>query len=467
MNKVRSGFIAAVASVLATGGCASGSGGSGGAGGAMEGYPPRDNTHTRTAQFALLQAGEAEDGGESRYREALAAATTAIVQESTNPMGYMLAGQAQIGLDDYVAADTLFSKALELYPAYAEDVRIERESAWITAFNSSIDPLDEGDVAEGIRLLEKAEAIYPGQRPEALINLGMGYSRESRTEDAIDAFGRALEIIRNPRSEGVDSAMLASWAEREMSVSFNRAQMLSQAQRYDDAVAEYETYLASHPDDVTARSSMASALVEAGMPDSAQAIYDNLLSAEGLGMRDYMNIGVGLYTGEAFAQAADAFRIVTEVAPDSRDAVYNLAQALFDAEAWDELLEVGPRLIALDPYGPYNYRIYAQALVQTGDEQEAVEHLEASEALPFNLEETRLTPRAAGGGFLTGVLVNKTLEPGATVELRIHFLGEDGAAIGFADVRVVAPAADVAQAFRADFTSDETVLAFYVEVVDP
>ncbi len=469
MNKVRFGFIAALAGVLAMGGCASGSGGGGGSGGgaAMDGFPPRDNTHTRTAQFALLQAGEAADGGEARYREALAAATTSIMQEPTNPMGYMLAGQAQIGLDDYVGADTLFVKALELYPAYSEDVRIEREAAWIDAFNSAIEPLDAGDAAVGIPLLEKAELIFPGQRPEALINLGMSYNMEGRTEDAVEAFGLALGIIRNPRMEDADSAMLASWAEREMSVSFNRAQLLSQTERYDDAVAEYETYLASHPGDVTALSSMAAALSEAGMPDSAQAIYDNLLSAEGLGLRDYMNIGVGLYGGEAYEQAADAFRMVAEVAPESRDALYNLAQALFDSEAWEELLDVGARLIELDPYGSYNYRLFAQALVQTGDEQEAVRILETAQALTFEIEETTLTPRSAGGGSLVGHFLNKSLEAGTTVQVRVHFLGEDGAVIGYTDVRVVAPEAEVAQAFQADFTSDEAVMAYYLEVLDP
>lgn len=434
----------------------------------MAGFAPSDNTHTRTAQFALLQAGSAEDGGEARYREALAAALTSISQEATNPMGYMLAGQAQVGLADYLAADTLFDEALELYPAYAEDIRIERESGWITIFNAALAPIDAGDYAEGIRMLEEAEVLYEKQRPEALMNLGLAYDRTGEPEKAVDAYGAALEIIRNPRAEGMDSAMVASWGEREAGVSFNRAQLLSRTERYDEAIVEYETYLANHPGDITAISSMASVLAMSGMPDSAQAVYDGLMAdADQLGMRELMNVGVGLYRAESYENAANAFRRVTEVAPDNRDAVSNLAQSLSDLEAWDELLEVGARLIELDGYNSYSYRLYAQALVNSGDEQEAVRVLEQGEALAFefNIENTRLEPRSSGGATLAVELINKSLEPGTTVEVRVHFLGLDGAKIGEVDARAIAPDAGVATIFQADLTSGEAVLGYYLEVL--
>lgn len=469
MNRARLGLMAVVASGLAAAGCASGSGGGGGGGGfEMEGYAPSDNTHTRTAQFALLQAGEAGDGGEARFREALAAALTSIAQEPTNPRGYMLAGQAQIGLADYVAADSLFDKALELYPAYAEDVRFERENGWITLFNAALEPIDAGDHEEGVRMLEAAEALYTRQRPEALMNLGLAYTNTGRLADAIDAYGAALDIIRSPSAEGVDSAMVAGWAGHEESVSFNRAQLLSQAERYDEAIEEYEAYLANHPGDVRAVASMASVLAMSGMPDSAQAVYDGLMaSADQLGMRELMNVGVGLYRAEAYETAANAFRRVARVAPDSRDAVSNLAQSLSDSEAWEELLEVGARLVELDGFNSYSYRLYAQALVNSGDEQTAVEILEQGEALEFefNAENTLLQPRSSGGATLAVELVNKSLEPGTTVEVRVHFLGDDGAEIGAVDVRAIAPDAGAATVFQADLTSEEAVLGYYLEVL--
>lgn len=458
MKNARFGLPLVLGTLVSTA-CASGSGG----GGEFdEGNPPRDNTHTRNAELYLTQA-EAL-GDTDRYVEALASATNSIMEEPMNPQGYYQAGRAQLGMEDYVAADTLFDKALELYPPYSEDVRIEREGAWISMYNQSIESLNAGDNEAGVRFLEMAEVIFPGERPEALINLGVSYNGLGRLDDAIDAFGAALAIIRAPYRETVDSATQAGWAANESAVSNNRARLLSQDGRHDEAAAEYEALLERHPGDVSALSSLAAVISEAGQPDSAQAIYTHLLTQPGLGARDYFNIGVGLYTAEVYDQAAEAFRIVAEVGPENRDALYNYAQSLHEAEDWEPLLAVGRELIDLDGYNSASYAILARALINTGDEQGGVRILQSGADLPFILEGA-LEPRSTGGGSLTGYLTNQSLEPGMTVDIRVHFIAEDGANIGFTDARVTVPDQDVAQEFRADFTSEEGLLGFYFEVI--
>lgn len=476
MNRSSFGLFLTVGTVVALAGCASGGGGGGG-GSEEEGFPPRENDDTRSAELFLTQAETL--GDPSRFQNALDAAMAAIMDDSTNSLGYYQAGRAQVGLGDHVAADTLFETATELYPAYEQDVRIQRETAWIALFNSAIGPLDTGDSDEGIRFLEAAEVIFPGQRPEALINLAVTYNQVGRTDDAIDAFGAALAIIRGPRMEEADSVTAASWAESEMNVSFNRAMLLSQQERYDEAIGEYERFLEGNPGDVAALSSLASVLSEAGMADSAQAIYDNLLTgAAELGMRELFNIGVGLYGAassasepdaarELYGRAAEAFREVAEVAPENRDAVFNLAQSLYEAGNWDELIPVARGLLELDGYNPDSYTILAQGLVETEQSQEAVEILQTREGLAFQIEDSSLAPRTAGGGTVSGQLVNNTLDPGTVVTIRVHFNGEDGAEIGAIDIRVTAPAQGAAELFRADLTSDESVLGYYYEVVSP
>ena len=464
MKKSRFGLPLLAVSALALSGCASGGGGGGGVGG-DEGNPPRDNEQTRSAELFLTQAQSL--GNVERYNQALEAALGAIMEEPTNPLGYYQAGRAQIGLGDYLAADSLFNKATELYPGYGEDVKIEREAAWIELFNQALDPLDSGDTEEGVRSLESAEVIFRAQRPEALINLGVSYNNLGRVEDAIEAYGSALEIIRGPRMAEADSAKAAAWSERELSVAFNRAQLLSSAERYDEAAAEYETYLDSNPGEVSALSSLAIVLTQAGMADSAQAIYDNLLTGTGLGAREYMNIGVGLYTADAYDKAAEAFGAVAEMAPENRDAVFNLAQSLFEAGSSEALLPVARQLLELDGYNPDSYTILGQALVRSGDDQEAVRILQAREDLPFRLETSQIQPRAAGGASVVGQLVNNTLEAGTTVTIRVHFNGEDGAEVGSTDIRVPAPAQGAAEPFRADLTSNESVIGYYFEVISP
>ena len=464
MTRTRFGLAFMAAATVALAGCASGSGGSSG-GGADEGNPPRENTHTRSAQLFLTQAQTMGDA--ARYDQAYEAAVQSITTEPMNPMGYFQAGQAEVGRGNYEAADTLFDKALELYPSYDEDVSLQREAAWIELFNQAITPLNAGDHAEGIRLLESAEAIYPSQRPEALINLGVSYANTGETDDAISAYSRALDVIRGPRTAEADSATAANWRDSEGNVAFNLAQLLSQAERYDEAEAEYEAFLENNPGDVSALSNLASVKAAAGDTLGAQGIYDDLLSQPNLGMRDLFNIGVGLYTARVFDRAAEAFGAVSETAPENRDAVYNWAQSLYDGEAWEDLVPVGRRLLEIDSNNGDSYTLLAKALIETGDEQEAVRILEAGQALPFTLSQTQLRPDPAGGGTVTGQLVNNSLEAGSSVTLRVHFSAEDGAEIGTTDVRIAAPGPDQAEVFRAEIASTESVMGYYIQVVNP
>ncbi len=454
----RLGVTLATAGALVLSGCASGGGGGGGDG------APGDNEYTRSAELFLTQA--ASLGMVERYQEALEAAMNSIMDDSANARGYFLAARAQVGLSDYVAADTLFANALERYPGYDEEIRVERETAWINLFNEAIGPLDAGDNDEGIRLLEMAEVIFDGQRPEALINLGVTYNSAGRPDDAVNAYSAALEVIRGPAMERADSATAANWQEREQSVTFNLAALLSSAERYAESAAAYETYLASNPGDMSALANLASVLTQSGQADSAQAIYDNLLAGQGLGTRDYFNIGVGLYQAGVFDRASEAFREIVAIAPENRDALFNLAQSLFEGEEWEELVPIGRQLLELDGYNPDSYTILGQALVRMEQSQEAVTVLQTREDLAFQLIESQLQPRS-GGATVNGGLLNVSLEPGTTVTVRVHFNGLDGAEIGTTDIRVSAPDAGVVQPFRADFSSDEEVLGYYYEVVSP
>lgn len=471
MIKSRFEFTLLAALAVLLSGCASagGTGGAGGAGGAGGGEgvgggnPPTENSSTRSADFFLIQASQADDP-EDRYREALAAATVAIQEGPDNPRGYFLAGRAQIGLGDMVAADTLFSRALELYAGYRDEIRLERENAWIELFNAS---LEAGDTEDGIRLLQEAEVIFTRQRPEALINLGVTLGNAGRYDEAADAYGAAIEIITGPRTAEVNDTTAADWQSRLQSTSFNRARVLTLAERFEDAAAAYATYLESEPGDIQGLSGLAQALIANGQADSAQVIYNSLLDRPGLGLRAYQDIGVGLYNVDVFDQAARAFRAAANIAPESRDAVYNLGQSLFEAEDWEALIPVAQQLMELDPNNPQTYLLLGYALARTDREAEAGAVLEASEALPFTLDGYQLQPRSGGGATVGALLTNRTLETGTVIEMRVHFSGENGSEIGTVDVRVEAPPPEQARQVTAEIRSAEIVAGFYFEILSP
>ena len=454
----RNGLALACVGALALAGCASGGGGGGGAGG------PDENEFTRSAELFLTQAQSL--GMPERYQDALDAAMNSIADDSMNAAGYFLAARAHVGLENYADADAHFNQALDLYPGYEQDIRVEREQAWINLFNAAIGPLDAGDAEEGIRILEAAESIFTRQRPEALINLGVTYTNAGRPEDAVEAYEAALEVINGPRGAEADSATAENWQGRVQSVTINRATLLSQMERYDEAVAAYEAYMADNPTDMAAMSNLAAVLTQAGRDEDAQVMYDDLLNAPGLGLREYMNIGVGLYQAEDFVRAAEAFSRIVEVAPENRDGLFNLAQSLYEGEDWEALIPVGEQLVELDGHNYDSYLILSRAHLMLGDSETAQGIYDQGEGLSFRLSNSQLQPRT-DGATLTGELHNISLEEGAMVEITVHFNGMDGADIGTTQLRIEAPPADVIQPFRADFDSEEDVVGYYYEVTSP
>lgn len=493
MVRSRFAYVVVVACGALLAGCASGGGGGMGAGGADPGggggTRPRETGNTNTATFMLGRA-MAEDEPAGFYRNALEAALSAVEEGRDNPLGYLLAGRAQIGLGQYltadsmvmayVAADSMLTVAEALYPAYLEETAIDRENAWINLFNAALDPLDAGDIDLGVSMLETAEVIFPRMRPEALHNLGVTYGNAGRFDEAVDAYGGVLAIVRS-RIEEVDSATAASWRMREQNATFNRANILTRAERYDEAAATYGEYLESAPGDVQALTGLAGALASQGQADSAQVIYNSLLAGSELGVRQYVSIGVGLYQSAQavdtmvvdpkpiFGRAATAFRLAADIAPDSRDAVYNMGQSFAEAEDWESLLPVTGRLLELDPYNPQTYLLRALALNGTGSQEEAITVYTQGDSLDFTLGYPlqAMTPRTGGGAVASVLLTNNSLDPGTSVEFRVHFIGEDGSEAGTVDVEVQAPDQGATVPFNADLTSEESVVGFYVEVLGP
>src|SRR5690606_16726527 len=120
------------------------------------------------------------------------------------------------------------------------------------------------------------------------------------------------------------------------------------------------------------------------------------------------------------ARAARAFERITVVHPESRDAWYNYANALLAAEEWDRLVEIGERLLAVDPLGENAMLIVARAHLATGDERAALEHLQRIDQAPVLVE--RLQMRRAGAAtVLQGDVVGRGAEAGTDVPLRFTF----------------------------------------------
>lgn len=416
---------------------------------------PADNLWTRSAALYLARASQnpRPEEKQSLYEQALKAAMDGIQNEPENPKVWYMASRAYIGLDDYVGADSTLDKAEEIYPRYVLETGEIREGAWIIAYNSGITRLQQGDQDAALQLFGKATTIYQG-RPEAHLNLGATYANRGDAEKAIQWYREALEILRSAERTGLDEETIQQWNENEEIAAFNLAQLLAREGRYADAVEAYRGYLAREPDNVTAKTNLAVALVQLGDQDAAMEIYNELLARTDLKEQDYFVTGVGLFRVNAYELSADAFRRALELNPYSRDARYNLAQALYQVAldvadkdsaqapaAWAEVAPVARRLAECDPYNRNGLALLAHGLARSGEEQEAVRILEHHRDLLFGVENLDFQTRE-GGATLRGQVINYNVEQGTPVTLRFKFLGSDGTEVASKEITVQVGAKD-------------------------
>jgi tetratricopeptide (TPR) repeat protein len=413
-----------------------------------EGTPPTDNDHTTQASLYLLQApGSSSDEQRiERYNEALGHAQAGIEAAPGNPQSYLQAGEALLGLDRLEEAMEMFDRAEEIYPRYIAETIGYREQAWIDEYNVGVEHLQAGDVEAAIGQFERANVAYQN-RPEAFLNLGATYAQVGRYEDSAEAFGQVIEVVEGPWLDRVDEETRASWLEMAEPARTNRAQLLIRLERYEEAAEMYAMLIETDPENLDYLTAYASALVASGQGESASDLFDELLNREGLEAADYFTIGVGLYQVEEFEGAAEAFRRTYAVVPNHRDAAFNLAQTLYLIEAWEELDPVSEKLLEIDELNELAYRFRANALLQLGREEQAMEVYTTGEDLPIVMDELALQP-SGSDIVLGGQLSNFGAPAGTEVRLVFTFYDDTGMEIGTDDATVRFEAEGEARPFQ-------------------
>jgi tetratricopeptide (TPR) repeat protein len=432
-----------------------------------EGIRPRDNGFTRSAEGLLNDALGAETDAERTdlYSQALQTTQDCIVEDVDNPKCFFLAAQANVGLGEYMAADSMFDKAEELHPRYILQTEPLRERAWVDAYNEAITPLNEGDLETALGIFAAANAVYSA-RHEAILQMGSIYSRLSRPEDAAEAFSATIEILEETRQMALaDTARAPTWEEHWSFARTGLAQALQLAERYQEAADLLNEMIAENPDDPSLIGSLASVLTELEMPDSVEALYDNLLNRPGLTEFDLANAGVGLYRIGQYDRAAQAFRAAADMNPFNRDARLNLAQTYFSAEQWEEVVPAAEEVLEVDPLNGMIWIILARAHSELENDEEAGRVFNEYQAIGYEIENIMLDGGPTGGARVSGTLKNTTAEPGGTVTLRFHFGGADAQEIGTLEIRVQIPAAETSVEFMGDFVSSEQVTGYTYEVV--
>lgn len=481
MNRGKGLVLAIVAAVVTA--CASGGGGGAEAGAPETGNRPRDNEQTNSAGVNLMQAQMAEGPeAQTRYEAAMQDALAAIDAGPDNPKAYLLAGQAAIGLGQWIQADTMFDRAEELYPPYTGQMESEREQGWVSAYNLGAEALSSGDTDAAIRHFEGANALYQG-RPEARLALGAIYLRQGDTEAAAEAYRGALEILSGPAPEGLGEEQAASWQEDRQVAAFNAAQLTAQTGQYEEAASILQEFLANNQGqldasaELRAQTALAGFLAQAGQADEAEAMYEEILGRQDLTSSEYFQVGIGFFNTGDFARAAEAFSTAAEMNPYSRDALLNLVQSLYSyameleeteetqernqelISIYDRIIEAAEQVRALDPLNRNLLSFMLRSLrskAELSDEATAAALTRRTQELfreyqqqPYEVTEITVALQAGDQAEIAGNLANLSGTAGEEVQLEFDILDETGSVVDSTVVTVAAPAQEATAPFSA------------------
>jgi tetratricopeptide (TPR) repeat protein len=432
-----------------------------------EGTRPRDNAQTRAAETFLDQAMEAADDVQKKalFQQALDAAMQGIVADSGNPQSYFQGAIANVNLGNYAEAAEMFETAEVIHPRYILQTEPWRERGWVNAYNDAIVPLNAGDLETAAELFAAANSLF-STRPEAFLQLGSVYSRLGRSDESATAFRDAMTLLEESKAVSLaDTALAETWEQHWEIASLGLGQALQISEQWSAAADLYGQMLADDPDNPSIIGSLASVLTEMNMPDSVDALYDNLLNRPGLTEFDYSNAGVGLYRIEEYERAAQAFRSAADLNPFNRDARLNLTQTFFSAEDWENLIPAARELLEVDPLNGLVWIFMTRAYSELERVEEANAVFEEYQSIGYEVEGINMDALPAGGAAISGRLKNNAAEAGSTVTLRFHFGGERGTEVGTVDIRVQVPAVEALVDFSGQFNSSDLVYGYKYEVV--
>jgi tetratricopeptide (TPR) repeat protein len=454
------GTMLVLAVALSLGGCAAaaaggGSGSAPGRGGAQANRP-RETELSRRAELLLVQA---------KPDSALLLAQQGLRTDSANALFHAVAGEARAALGDVAGADSSFRTALRLSPGYDEAIEARRETAWKRLYNQGISTYRTNDLDATIATWEKANAIDPDAHHEAYMNLAVLYTGKGDYDRAVQSYRSALAVLAKPVSGTPTAEETKEHTDARTTIEESLGEILLYTEKYADAERLYRDRLSRDSTNVALRSQLAAAVAaQPGREAEAAAMYDRLLSLRNLRTTDYHDIGVALFTAKNYARAAEAFARVSAAWPNSREALYNHANALYAGEQWAALLPVAQKLVAVDPLYEDSWLILARAQREAGQNAQALRALEAVEAMPVKVKD--LTARVAEGRTtVRGSAVGNAASAGTQIRLRFTFYGPNGEQLGAQTAVVTAPAKDAVSSFQVVLENPTAVRGYKYEVV--
>jgi tetratricopeptide (TPR) repeat protein len=410
------------------------------------------DAHTRGAELELTWASRKDDPQTKpeRYNRALEKLAESYADPPVEPRTHLLAARAYLGLRDYAGADSSLKMLVDSAPQCSDQALEMRFNAWVPLYNGGIEKLAAGDEDGALAAFEQANVIYTDSR--SMNNIASIYQSRGET-------GRAIEMYQEALNSGGEEEMVRV-------ASINLAELMRAEGRDAEALEIYSDYAASHPEDILGRLNYAIALIDAGSEEEAQEIFTSLLGRDDLNFLQWSQVGIGLYRAQNFDEAALAFQKAHELQPLNKETLENLANSYYQAERYAELQPLADTLVQRYPYEKVNYNLLATARTEAGDEDGALEALEAREGITFEFLRAQLGPAADGIYSIDGTVMNTSGTGGAEVTIPVHFLSEGGQVALTEPLTLTLPATGEAAGFQVQVQSDTPIVGFRYDKAD-
>jgi tetratricopeptide (TPR) repeat protein len=371
-------------------------------------------------------------------------ATEVAGAAAQNAAAWYWLGRAYLARGDVVGADSAFDRTERLAPDCEIDIDQHRQTAWQVLATAGLEALggQPSDTAQGLAFFRASSVIFD-KLPHVFENMGVVFANLDQADSAMLYFSKAAAIAET------DTALVAN----RNSATHNLALMQQRAGQHREAAATFEKYLqwaTTSADSTDATKGLIFSLRESGevaRADSLQhAMVEELarMNLDSLSTTDLMDVGVSLFNGKQFQEAAAVFTRLMARNRWSRDAVYNLANSYLALKESESLVRVGRQLIEIEPLNEDAYRLVGQGFREMKQEDSLLKVVEALVGLPVKVEVTAFVMNQNGARFTATATGRESSDARGTilkpvpVTVTIEFLDLSGNVIGTEEIGIPA-----------------------------
>ncbi|HEX4633306.1 MAG TPA: tetratricopeptide repeat protein [Gemmatimonadales bacterium] len=406
---------------------------------------------------------------EREYRDAYRVLTQAVTTgQDKNAGAWYYLGRYYIEEKDLTGMDSSFAKVEALEPKCHDEIYFWRHNAWVPIYNNAVHALNSGKADSALTYLHQASKASPAE-PDGISLMGTLFFNNSQYDSAATYFNKGLVLAQDPK-----------FAKNRKDLMFNLAAAEQQQKNYDSAAAVYRAYIKANPNDPSAVSQLANTFAAGGHPDSARALYQEMLQhADSIDALTLFSAGVAMYNSApqapdtaqlgskcrddarkvrpaltaaaikrrcdepnkqamtdyatnskgAFTLAIQAFRTGLAKNPYYRDAIYNLTNTYLVTGQKDSMLAMARRLYAADPMNRKTLQLMAEAHQEQGRSDSALHYITLADSLlPFEVTVGQFQP-SDQNATITGLFTNFHTTKMAAAKVTFEFLDPHGKVI--------------------------------------